>query len=322
MSAAASTSPAPTAAQATHVHTTQPFLWSVKRELWEHRSIYVAPLAIAALMIVALLVYGSHALVRLPEALAAAPSKRQLFFAAPYSAVALILVITSVFVAFTYCLDALYSERRDRSILFWKSLPVSDTTAVLAKVCIPLIVIPVITFAVATTVHVIMLLVSTVALAIKGTGLSEMWAHLPLVKLPVGLAYFLITLALWYAPVYGWLLMASAWAQRAPLLWAVGPPLALVATESILLRSNLIGHVLGKRLGGGFESAFSASGDVALHFKRGAKAGQAGEDSTQLVDYYPDPTKFFANPELWIGLIIGAVFIAVAIWLRRRRDPV
>ena len=57
-----------------------------------------------------------------------------------------------------YCLDALYGERRDRSILFWKSLPVSDLTTVLSKASIPIVVLPLLTFAVTVATQLIMLL--------------------------------------------------------------------------------------------------------------------------------------------------------------------
>ncbi len=46
-----------------------------------------------------------------------------------------------------------------------------------------------------------------------------------------GLLYALIAIALWPAPLYGWLLLVSGWARRATFLWAVLPPLAIAAFE-------------------------------------------------------------------------------------------
>jgi len=104
----------------------RPFYWSVWRELWENRSIYIAPLIVAGIIL-----FGSFVnAFRLPElrrnALALDPAHRQAAIEMPYDMAAMMLIFTAFIVGFFYCLDALYGERRDRSILFWKSLPVSD----------------------------------------------------------------------------------------------------------------------------------------------------------------------------------------------------
>src|ERR1044072_6780579 len=126
---------------------TQPFLWSVRRELWENKSIYVAPLAAAA---VVLFGFGITAF-RLPQlrmnALALQSVRQRSAIEVPYDIAAMMIMFTVFIVGIFYCLDALHGERRDRSILFWKSLPVSDHTTVLSKMFVPLVILPVITFA-------------------------------------------------------------------------------------------------------------------------------------------------------------------------------
>ncbi len=129
---------------------------------------------------------------------------------------------TTGIVAMFYCLDALYGERRDRSILFWKSLPVSDLTTVLAKASIPLLILPLLTIAITVVTFWIMLLLSAPALLANGISVATVWSHVGLWQISQGLVFHLLAVhALWYAPIYCWWLLVSAWAKRTPILWAV-----------------------------------------------------------------------------------------------------
>jgi hypothetical protein len=157
----------------------RPLYWSVRRELWENRSIYVAPLAVAAVFLVGFFI----GLIRFPERMRAAaalgPMQRQEAIEQPYVFAAIMLMAIALIVAVVYCLDALYGERRDRSILFWKSLPVSDLTSVLSKASIPILVLPLVTFLVTVATQFIMLLVSSVVLAGAGMSATTLWIHVP-----------------------------------------------------------------------------------------------------------------------------------------------
>src|SRR6478672_4547539 len=112
--------------------------WLIRRELWENRSIYIAPLAAAAVVLAAFLfgiiVMPGH---RMSTVMALDPAKQRAQIVLPYDVAAGLIMATAFFVGLYYCLEALHSERSDRSILFWKSLPVSDLTTVLAKASIP-----------------------------------------------------------------------------------------------------------------------------------------------------------------------------------------
>ena len=108
------------------------------------------------------------------------------------------------------------SERRDRSILFWKSLPVSDLTAVLSKLAIPVVVLPLLSFAISLATQFIMLVLSSVILLGSGVDIAALWAEVSFFHVSLVLLYHLLTVhGLWYAPIFGWLLMVSAWARRA-----------------------------------------------------------------------------------------------------------
>ncbi len=290
----------------------RPFYWSVRRELWEHRSIYMAPLIVAAVVLVGLLIASAQ----LPATLRSLPTmsaaRQHDLIAMPYSIAALLLLITSIAVGCLYCLDAMHGERRDRSILFWKSLPVSDATTVLAKASVPLVVLPLLTFVIGTAVHIVLLLVSTIITLASGIEPATLWSQLPLLRMPVGFFWFLLAMALWYAPLYAWLLFISAWAKRGTFIWAVVPPLALLALETTMLKTSMFMTLVKSRVAGGLERAFSAA----------PKTAAALEPGTSADGIFPDPTKFLASTELWIGLVIAALLIYAAIHVRRRREPI
>ena len=208
-----------------------------------------------------------------------------------------------------YCLGALNGERRDRSILFWKSLPVSDLTAVLSKAIVPLVILPVLLFVLISATQLILLLLSTAVLLVFGSGptVAMLWARSPFFSMPVGLLYSLIAIVLWHAPLYGWLLLVSGWARRATFLWAVLPPLAIAAFERIAFRTSYIGFLLRYRLIGWFTQGFDYT-----------SRGKAPVDPlTHLT-----PLRFLSAPGLWLGLVAAAIFLAAAVRLRRTREPI
>ncbi len=293
----------------TPVRITKPFYWSVRRELWDNPSIYVAPLIASGVVLLGCLLTTF----RLPQmrrsALLFEPTARRAAIETPYDLAAIMIMFTAFIVAVFYCLDALHGERRDRSILFWKSMPVSDRTTVLSKAFVPLVILPLLTYLIVQVTQLIMLLISTVALAPSGLA-GTTWANLSIFRLSVILFYGLITSALWAAPLYGWLLLVGAYARRATFLWAVLPWLALCAMEKIVVGTAYLAHIVGQRVTGNFEEAF-----VVVQYPKGVHVPMV-DRLTQL-----DPLKFFSSPGLWLGLIVAAGFIAGAIQLRRYRGP-
>ena len=146
----------------------RPFYWSVWRELWENRSIYIAPLAVAVVVLFGFMISTYGMPERRRGVLLMDPAKQQALISEPYDGAAMMLIFTVFIVGVFYCLDALYGERRDRSILFWKSLPVSDLTTVLSKVSIPLVILPLVTFVIIVATQFVMLLWSSVVLLTSG----------------------------------------------------------------------------------------------------------------------------------------------------------
>ena len=135
--------------------------WSIRRELWESRSIYIAPLAAAAVFLLGFLIGTIHLPQEMRALSALDPAHQREAIAIPYDMVAALLMLTAMIVGMFYCLGAFQAERRDRSILFWKSLPVSDLTTVLSKASIPFVILPLLTFAITVATQWIMLLLRT-----------------------------------------------------------------------------------------------------------------------------------------------------------------
>ncbi|HEY6303498.1 MAG TPA: ABC transporter permease [Terriglobales bacterium] len=280
---------------------TRPLYWSIRRELWENRSIYVAPLAVAA---VALFGFSLGSIAGIWEKpLRLNPAQPQ----APYDFAAGLMMLTGIVVSVFYCLDALHSERRDRSILFWKSLPVSDVTTVLAKASIPLVILPLLTFAITVAMQWLMLLLSSAVLLVSGQSAATLWTKVSFLQMSGLLLYHLLTAhALWPAPIYCWLLLVSGWPRRATFLWAALPLVAIAGVEQIAFHTWHFAALVGSRLIGAAPTVASTSPDVF-----------PSDPMTHIA-----PGSFLTSPGLWIGLTIAAAFLAAAVRLRRDRGPI
>jgi ABC-2 type transport system permease protein len=296
---------APATARGTHG--TRPFYWTLRRELWEHPSVVVVPLAAAGVVLLGFLVSLPGLPARVAAAAALDPASQAAAVARPFGLAALAIATSTVAVSVFYCLDALYGERRDRSILFWKSLPVSDRLAVLAKVAVPLGVLPAIAFALGSATQAVMLALASGALLASGSSVAALWGPLPFLQMPLVLLYGVLANALWLAPIYAWLLLVSAWARRAPLLWAVLLPLAFCAFGRMAWSTAAASEYMAYRVTGASSQAF---------------AMEAGPRSAVIRLSQLDPSRFLATPGLWLGLLLAAALVAIAVRVRRHREPI
>jgi ABC-2 type transport system permease protein len=279
----------------------QPLYWSIRRELWENRSIYIAPLAVAG---VALLGFSFGAIVGIWERpLRLDPGHPQ----PPYDMAAGVMMLTYIVVSVFYCLDALYGERRDRSILFWKSLPVSDLTTVLAKASIPFVILPLLTIAITFAMHWLMLLLSCAVVLAGGQSVATLWTNVSFFRMSWLMLYHILTAhTLWPAPVYCWFLFVSGWARRATFLWAALPVVAIAGVEQIAFHTWHFATLVGSRLIGATPSLASTSRQMF-----------PTDPMTHI-----QPGRFLINPSLWIGLAIAAAFLVAAVRLRRYQGPI
>lgn len=276
------------------------FLWSVRRELWENKSVYLAPLIVGAIVLFGFLL----GLAKLPARVrAASPENLHLVVQNHYVAGAIILMAAQLVVSIFYCLDALYGERRDRSVLFWKSMPVSDLTAVLAKAAIPIVVLPLLTWAITVATEAVMFSLSTVVLRANGLSASLVTSHVSLWEIAwYNFGHLVAFHGLWYAPLYAWLLLASAWAVRVPFLWAILPPAAVIVVERIAFNSRVVALLLQDLFLGGGEPG-------------------GGMSKMTMESMMPTPD-FVVRPGLWVGLAMTALLLFGAVRLRRSRGVI
>lgn len=144
--------------------------------------------------------------------------------------------LLSQMVAIGYLLSALYEERKDRSILFWKSLPVSDFQVVLSKALMGLVVIPGLYLLAAMLTFMLVTVVLSLGMTflLPGTALFDGFLMAGLAVGGEALRVFALQI-IWGAPVFLWVLLVSGLARGQPLIWAMGIPLLVLVVEKSLL---------------------------------------------------------------------------------------
>jgi ABC-2 type transport system permease protein len=284
-----------------------PMVTLVRREFWEHRALYIAPLVVAGLLLFsviagAVLGHGNvHFDFTTPRLTTQAIfAMAVLSFTVPQFLVMLVML-------FFYLIDCLYTERKDRSILFWKSMPVSDTATVLSKLVVALVVVPI-------GVFVLTILTDLVVALVVGVGVSggfQFWDTGTWIKLRAAMLPGLFIVMLWYAPIFGYLLLVSAWARRNVFLWAALPPFLLMLIENRAFGTGYVATFLQYRLAGvwrhfGGDSIDPDNWDRALNIGSMFEAVGA--------------TRALTDADLWIGLLAAALLVFGAIRIRRYRD--
>jgi ABC-2 type transport system permease protein len=322
--------------------------WLLRREYWEHKGAFFwAPLVIGLVMLAFIGGTAGYALAThgFGDSLTVnghPMNKMEVLNAMPLEVRAKIAgVVVNVWLAgaaplfgvlpvvvFFYCLSALYDDRRDRSILFWKSLPVSDQQTVLSKVLTAVCVAPMITIAIGSAISLLMVFIGLVAVSFNGLHLFGLVLGNPDFYLaPLRLVGLLPVYVLWAIPTVGWLLMVSAWARSKVFLWAVGVP-TLVA-----VLAKWANFILTEYMGGGFDVNWFVH-NVIVRGLAGLVPGAwlpfgkiepaslvSGVDQTvNAGSIFTQSWLTLLQPGVWIGVAIGGAMIFVAMRLRRWRE--
>jgi ABC-2 type transport system permease protein len=291
------------------------FIWLVRREVWEHKAIWVAPLIVLACLLLAVITGNVHlgpfGATDVSTPFGALPAEKQIkLLLVVYVGLAFVVYMVMGVIAFFYALDSLYADRRDRSVLFWKSLPLSDAETVLSKFTIVVVVIPLVALVGALLAQLTVAGGASAMLAVSGVPGAIMWQHDAILGAVTAVFVACGTAMLWYAPLAAYLLLASAWAPKGPFLWAVLPPVALSVLERVVLGSSNIGNFIAGRIKGPMrilESGMQTDGgDTTIRLSQLDVAG--GLEA------------FYSSPDLWLGLVAAALLLAAAIWVRRYRD--
>ena len=300
----------------------------LRRELWEHPSLYMTPMVIGGVVLLSVLVglfqgVGAGAGIQVViNGVGTWGSLQQgVGIAVLMSVLTPLFFFGLVAVTFFYLLDALYAERRERTILFFKSLPVTDTATVMSKACTAIVIVPLITVAVlvATQLAVLLLLGISTLLG-GGNPLVSLWHAGPLLQSWLLAAYAAIALTLWYAPFAVWLLLASAWAKKAVFLWAISP-LLLGQLERLITGRSLLLDAIANQAADFFRHAFNADRLEPLrHLDDPDPQTMASLVGRLDLLSLADPLSLLSAGQLWWGLGVTGVFVAGAIYLRRYRD--
>src|SRR5690348_10686467 len=318
-----------------------PFAWLLKREYWESRRgfLWAQVWAAGVLLVISILGIVAFEAFRLRNnieigmhgnlstllsngmqhnAAGIAPGLDGLMLT-----FGMIAAIVLFFVVFFYLLGSLYDDRRDRSILFWKSLPISDTSTVISKVIAALIIAPLISVAVVLAGYVALQIIASIWFLAHGLNpLTLLWTHADPFSLWLHLLAMIPVNAVWALPTVGWLLVWSAAVRSKPFLWAVVIPiiagvlnfwvglLGLPNVDTKFFWGDLVGRALLSVVPAGWiaPDALSSHG---INFVDGDQLGAIS---------FGAMARAFAMPEMWIGAVVGIALIAAAIWFRRWRD--
>ncbi|HEU4856056.1 MAG TPA: ABC-2 transporter permease [Rhodanobacteraceae bacterium] len=325
--------------------TKSPFAWLLKREYWEERRGFLRAQVIAAGVIIVLSILGvivaevarsrwsgsiqigasgsltdalQNALNHNVDGLVRALDATMAMFG-------MLAAVVLFFVVFFYLLGALYDDRRDRSILFWKSLPVSDTATVLSKAVSAVIVAPLIAVVVVLAAYLAQQIVMSIWFAAHGLNpFLLLWAHASPFSTWLHMLAMIPVNAVWALPTVGWLLLWSAVARSKPFLWAVAVPIIagvlnfwiqLLGMPHVDLRfmwGDLVGRSLLSILPGSWMAVYADAPDINRLMNM--------DDANQHIGTYGMMYHTFLTPQMWIGAIVGIALIAAAIWFRRWRD--
>jgi ABC-2 type transport system permease protein len=219
-----------------------------------------------------------------------------------------LLLLVLVFFALS---ASLYDERKDHSVLFWKSMPVSDTSTVASKFVFSAWVAPLATIAAICAAQLLALTLASLSVE-DGMG-SRLWGASGMLLRPVDLVLAYAVMGLWAVPLYGWVMLVSSWANRGPILWSLGAPIVAVILEGVLFGSDWLARVIGGHIGkltmvyGGGSDDLGGDG---LHINVAA-APTLGDRMAELGDL-----------QLWAGMVLGLAFLAVAVHFRRHRNEI
>lgn len=295
----------------------------IKREIWEHRSIFVTPIAIATIVtlgVLAMLVFASGFAAELDLVIFGAQNiagnpERQAALTGFFLTTSWVFLIALAILTVFYTLDSLYSERKDKSILFWRSLPVTDAETVVSKLITAIIVIPTVTVIGIIGTHIINLIITSIWVSMKGgDGWMLIWGSVSLIDNWLASLVIVLASAIWMSPFIGWFLLVSAYTKRSPLLMAFMPLILIGLLEGIILRTHVFAENVLAR---GDGMPIFRSVDIEKFFNE--EHWRVADGATNLLVHL-DIVGFLTSPAMWAGVAVCGLLSTGAIYVRRYRD--
>ena len=319
-------------------HATAKFKWLLRREYWENRGGFFWGPVIAGAIIV-----GLNLILAVIGSIAARRSMGSSGFVFDHADThevgqalgamgdgmlvggVIVACIVLAFVVFFYALGCLYDDRRDRSILFWKSLPVSDSQMVLSKLAWALVLAPVLAVAIGLLIGLALWLISALTITVNGVPAAHaVFTQSHPLRIIGGVLACLPVYMAWALPTIGWLMFCSAAARSKPFLWAVLVPVlaCVVISMTTILPGVAIAHdrvwyTLAYR--GLFSAVPGAWFPTISGVVDSSSAINTPDDLAGAINLARS-WQAFASADLWIGAVVGIALIAAAIRLRRWRD--
>ena len=294
----------------------------IRREIWEHRSIYVTPMAIAIIVtlgVFAMLIFASGFAAELDAVIfgatnIAGEAERKAALTGFFLGTSWVFLIALAVLTVFYCLDSLYAERKDKSILFWRSMPVTDAETVISKLITALLVIPVAAIIGIIATHLVNLVVTSVWVSMKGGDASLLiWGSVSLLDNWLAAVIVILATGIWMSPFIGWFLFVSAYTKRSPLLMAFMPLFLLALLEKIILRTHVFAEYV---LGRGDGMPLIRTDNIERFFDE--EQWRIAEGATSLLVHL-DIVQFLTSPATWAGIIVCGLLSTAAIYVRRYR---
>ncbi|MGI9236934.1 MAG: hypothetical protein ACR2QZ_06025 [Woeseiaceae bacterium] len=295
----------------------------IRREVWEHRSIYVTPIAIASIVslsVLAMLLFASGFAKELDIAIFGASNlagegERKAALTAFFVGTSWLFLVGLAILTVFYCLDSLYGERKDKSILFWRSLPITDAETVISKLLMAIFVIPAVAVAGIVATHLVNLIITSIWVSMKGGDAGLLiWGSVPLIDNWLAALILMVGSGIWMSPFIAWFLFVSAWTKRAPLLMAFMPLILIPLLEWIFLRTRFFATAVLDR---GDNIPLFRTLDIESFFEE--EHWRSGIENISLLGHL-DIAQFLTSPSMWGGVIVCGLFTTAAIYVRRYRD--
>lgn len=295
----------------------------IRREIWEHRSIYVTPIAIAVIVslvslagMVTVSAFDKEVNVALfGAANIAGDAERQAALTVFFLGTSWVFLFALAILTTFYSLDSLYAERKDKSILFWRSLPITDAETVISKLLTAVFVLPLFTVAAIIATHLVNLVITTGWVMVKGGNAAHLvWGSVTLFDNWAAALVVTVASAIWMSPFIGWFLFVSAFTKRSPLLMAFMPLILIPIIEWIFFRSKMFASAV---FGRGEMIPLFHDMDIERFFDE--ERMRVNEEVVSLLAHI-DLGRFLLSPSVWLGVVVCGIFATAAIYVRRYRD--
>jgi len=208
------------------------------------------------------------------------------------------ILLTVGFGLLAYSLSTFADERKDRSLIFWRSLPVSDLTTVLSKVFTVTLIVPLMVLPYIILLQLVSMTSASIFFATNDiVSFGWLWGSYIFTDW-FRIIFSLWAQSLWSLPIFLWLMLAGTYAAR-PIAGAIVPPVILIVLERIIFKTNLVLEFIENRIG----------------FWSRADSFPKEYQELRVVDV-SDIFLLFSTQAFWIGILASAILVAGIVYVR------